>query len=154
MCSFFIFHNFTLQITSQMKKHILIFVVVLFAWSHIAGQVPDSLKYISAPPAVFLQAMDTAKNALLVDVREYFEFKKSRIKGAVNIPASGNLKTAADTLVRNTSLFLYCTSGFRSKRAARTFYDEGFRQLWSLDGGIGAWKKAGLPVEKKKIRKK
>jgi rhodanese-related sulfurtransferase len=137
-----------------MKTTILIFFVLLFVRSHVAGQVPDSLKYISVAPAGFKQAMDTAKNAMLVDVREYFEFKKSRIKGAVNIPASGNLKAAADTIDGNTSLFLYCTSGFRSKRAARTFYDEGLRKLWSLDGGIGGWKKAGLPVDKKKIRKK
>jgi phage shock protein E len=136
-----------------MKKPIFILIAVLFALNNVAGQVPDSLKYISVPPAGFKQAMDTAKNALLVDVREYFEFKKSRIRGAVNIPASGNLKAAADTLDRNTSLFLYCTSGFRSKRAARTFYDEGLRQLWSLDGGIGSWKKAGLPIDKRKVKR-
>jgi rhodanese-related sulfurtransferase len=136
-----------------MKKTLLSIILVLFALNHLAGQVPDSMKYISVPPAGFKLAMDTAKNTLLVDVREYFEFKKSRIKGAVNIPASGNLKAAADTISMNTSLFLYCTSGFRSKRAARSFYDEGFRYLWSLDGGINLWKKEGLPVDRHKVRR-
>jgi rhodanese-related sulfurtransferase len=136
-----------------MKKSLLIFISGLFVWSHLAGQVPDSLKYISVAPAGFKLAMDTAKKAMLVDVREYFEFKKSRIKGSVNIPASGNLKAATDTICRNASLFLYCTSGFRSKRAARTFYDEGFRQLWSLDGGISLWKKEGMPVDRHKVKR-
>lgn len=136
-----------------MKPPLLIFIPCLFVCCHLAAQVPDSLKYISAAPAAFKLAMDSTKNAILVDVREYFEFKKSRIKGSVNIPASGNLKAAADTIDKNVSLFLYCTSGFRSKRAARTFYDEGLRQLWSLDGGISSWKKEGLPVDRHRVKR-
>ena len=126
---------------------------MLFSFSIASGQVPDSLKYISVGPAGFQKALQSDSNAVLIDVREFFEFKKSRIDHAINIPSSGNLDAPADTLNKESSLFLYCTSGFRSKRVAKHFYDEGFLKLYSLDGGITAWKKEGLPVNKKKIRK-
>jgi phage shock protein E len=137
-----------------MKTSLIILLSLIFFCTCVAGQIPDSLKYISVTPAEFSHVMDTAAKVMLIDVREYFEFKKKRIRGAVNIPSSGSFKTSADTIDRSRSLCLYCTSGFRSKRMAKGFYDEGFRRLYSLDGGINGWKKEGFPVDKKKIRKK
>jgi rhodanese-related sulfurtransferase len=118
----------------------------------LTGQVPDSLKYILLRPDEFQQAYNSADKPILVDVREFFEYRKSRLKNSVNIPSSGNLEFAADSLNRESPLFLYCTSGFRSKRVAKYFYDKGFLKLYSLDGGISAWKKKGMPVEKKRLR--
>jgi rhodanese-related sulfurtransferase len=118
------------------------------------GQVPDSSKYQSLDPYNFQQQYLRTDSSILIDVREPFEFKGNRIKGAINMPASGNLDKAADTLTRNLTLFLYCTSGFRSSNAAKTLYDKGFRKLYNLEGGIVAWRKDGMPVEKGKIRKK
>jgi rhodanese-related sulfurtransferase len=118
------------------------------------GQVPDSSKYQSLDPYNFQQQYLRTDFSILIDVREPFEFKGNRIKGAINMPASGNLDKAADTLDRNLTLFLYCTSGFRSSNAAKTLYDKGFRKLYNLEGGIVAWRKDGMPIEKGKIRKK
>ena len=89
----------------------------------------------------------------MIDVREFFEYKKSRLKDAINIPSMGNLDIPVDTIGKNNDLFFYCTSGFRSKRVAKFFFDEGFTQVYSLEGGIIAWRKAGLPVVKKRIRR-
>ena len=127
------------------------FILILSATS--AAQVPDSLKYKPLKPAEFLSAWQSAEKGLLIDVREFFEYRKSRLKDAVNIPSSGNLENAADTLDKNRDLFFYCTSGFRSKRVAKFFYDKGFAKLYSLEGGIVAWRKDKLPVVKKRIRR-
>jgi rhodanese-related sulfurtransferase len=135
-----------------MKSYIT--VIFLLLCNILPGQVPDSLKYISLRPAEFQQAYNKEDSALLIDVREFFEFKKSRIKHAINIPSSGNLEFAADTLNKQSPLFLYCTSGFRSKRVAKFFYEKGFLKLYSLDGGINAWKKEKMPVDKKRLRSK
>jgi phage shock protein E len=135
-------------------KRMLIFATFLLVLSGFsAAQVPDSLKYISLGPVDFQKAYKNDSSTLLIDVREFFEYKKSRIDHAVNIPSSGDLDMYADTLDKHSSLFLYCTSGFRSKRVAKHFYDKGFTRLYSLDGGINAWKKEGLSVNRKKIRK-
>jgi rhodanese-related sulfurtransferase len=134
-----------------MKLILSVFFLALCAVS--SGQVPDSLKYISLNPGEFQKAYQSDDNALLIDVREFFEYKKSRIDNAVNIPSSGNIDISADTLNKEASLFLYCTSGFRSKRVAKQLYDKGFLKLYSLEGGITAWKKERLPVNRKKIRR-
>jgi rhodanese-related sulfurtransferase len=136
-----------------MKTSLIIFISLQLIFSIASGQVPDSLKYISIRPAGFQKAYQSDSNAVLIDVREFFEYKKSRIDHAVNIPSSGNLDIPADTLKKESALFFYCSSGFRSKRVAKHFYDKGFLRLYSLDGGISAWKKEGLPVNKKKIKK-
>jgi rhodanese-related sulfurtransferase len=130
----------------------VITVVFLILCSTLTGQVPDSLKYISLRPQEFQQAYNKEEKAMLIDVREFFEYKKSRIKNAINIPSSGNLEIAADSLNKESPLFLYCTSGFRSKRVAKFFYDQGFLRNYSLDGGINAWKKEKMEVDKKRLR--
>jgi rhodanese-related sulfurtransferase len=111
------------------------------------------LKYKSLRPAEFQLAYQKVEKAILIDVREFFEYKKSRLKDAVNIPSSGHLESAADSINKNCDLFFYCTSGFRSKRVAKFFYEKGFLKTYSLEGGIMAWKREGLPVIRKKIRK-
>lgn len=136
-----------------MNPRLIIFTGLLIIFNLAAGQIPDSLKYISVGPAGFQKAYQSDSNAVLIDVREFFEYKKSRIDNAFNIPSSDNLDIPADTLNKKASLFLYCTSGFRSKRVAKQLYDKGFCKLYSLDGGIIAWKKEGFPVNRKKLKK-
>jgi rhodanese-related sulfurtransferase len=130
---------------------ILLLGFVLIAGS--SGQVPDTLKVRSLPPAGFLAAYQKSEMRRMIDVREFFEYKKSRLKDAVNIPSSGHLESSADTIDKSRDLFFYCTSGFRSKRVAKYFYEKGFLKVYSLDGGINAWRKAGMEVVKKRIRR-
>jgi thioredoxin 1 len=136
-----------------MKTFPVIIVLILIFCTSILAQIPDSLKYKSLLPKDFkLRYQDEAK-PILIDVREFFEFRTSRLKGAINIPSSANLRPSADSIQKDCVLFLYCTSGYRSKRVAKYFYDEGFRGLYSLEGGIVAWKKDGLQLDKKRLKK-
>lgn len=133
-----------------------IYVIIFILMSGIlslAGQNQDSIKYHSLKPSDFHLQYLLTDSSILIDVREPFEFKGSRIKNAINIPASGNIDKAADSINKQFSLFLYCTSGFRSSRAAGKFYEKGFRKLYNLKGGITAWRKDGMPVQKGRIRK-
>ena len=136
-----------------MKTKLKLLFGFLILCDVVTAQVPDSLKYLSLGPADFKRSYQNDTNAILIDVREFFEYKKSRIDNAFNIPSSDNLDIPADTLNKESSLFLYCTTGFRSKRVAKHLYDKGFLKLYSLEGGIGAWKKEGLQVNRKKLRK-
>ena len=136
-----------------MKSYYVLIVNVLLFSAISGGQVPDSLKYRSLPPGEFMSAYQKSDHPVLIDVREFFEYRKSRIKDAINIPSMGNLDIPADTINKKNDLFFYCTSGFRSKQVAKFFYGKGFTRLYSLDGGIVAWRKEKLPVEKKKLRR-
>lgn len=138
----------------NMKTYRAIILYFLVFCSSITAQVPDSAKYISLHPGEFQATYLKNSQAILIDVREFFEYRKSRLKNALNIPSSGNLELAADTLDKECVLFFYCTSGFRSKRVAKFFYDKGFHKLYSLEGGIKAWKKEGMAVEKKRVWKR
>lgn len=137
-----------------MKSFPVIIVLILIFCRSITGQVPDSVKFKSLLPYDFHLAYLEEEKAILIDVREFFEFRTSRLKDAVNIPSLGNLDFTADTIDKESALFLYCTSGYRSKRVALFFHDNGFDKLYSLDGGIVAWKKDGFPVVRKKVRRK
>jgi thioredoxin 1 len=137
-----------------MKRFGIIVSLILLSFGQLKPQSVDSVKYKSLEPYDFhLQYLRTDP-ALLIDVREFFEFRGRRIRDAVNIPSSGNLDFSADTINKDYALFFYCTTDFRSKRVADFFYDKGFRKLYNLEGGIVAWKKDGFPLEKGKVKKK
>ena len=118
------------------------------------GQVPDSLKYISLDPYYFHLQYLKEDSAILIDVRMPFEFKGKIIRDAINIPSSGEMKNLTDTITKDHALFLYCTTDYRSRRVAVELYEQGFRKLYNLEGGLVAWKKEKMPVTKgKKVGK-
>jgi rhodanese-related sulfurtransferase len=43
---------------------------------------------------------------------------------------------------------VHCASGGRSTHSLALFKKHQFQSIYHLDGGIKAWQKAGLPVEK------
>jgi rhodanese-related sulfurtransferase len=87
------------------------------------------------------------KGALLVDIRELEEHARERIPGARNQPL-GRLRDGALPNDAQTIVF-HCKSGNRSRlnagllaKAARDV------DAFIIDGGIEAWKAAGLPIDK------
>jgi rhodanese-related sulfurtransferase len=95
----------------------------------------------------FRKALDEGK-AKLVDVRTPAEFASGHLEGSLNIDW-----TAADYEKRFAALdpkvpvLLYCHSGGRSEQALEYLLSKGFKAS-HLEGGITAWKRAGLPVVK------
>ena len=89
------------------------------------------------------------KNALVLDVREEKELKAGHILNAKLIPL-GKLAERKGELERNREqpIVVMCASGQRSAAACVLLQKEGFAKAYNLMGGINAWKKAGLPLEK------
>jgi len=81
---------------------------------------------------------------LLVDVREPNEYAFERIHGALLYPLSTFDPKALPGEGRK--LVLHCGSGKRSLMAAHQLQAAGHGHLTHLEGGIQAWKAAGLPV--------
>jgi len=129
-------------------------IISLFSAGFVSGQADQSAKYLSLDPYDFHLTYLKTEPAMLVDVRQFFEYKGRRIKDAVNIPSAKDLISRTDSMDRKTAFFLYCTDGFRSKRAAEILYDKGFSLLYNLEGGILAWKRDGFPVEKGRIKRR
>ena len=89
------------------------------------------------------------KNAFILDVREQGEFDTGHILNAKLIPL-GKLKSRIGELekYRDRTIVVNCRGGNRSATAAAALTKQGFSQVFSLAGGIVAWQKANLPVEK------
>jgi rhodanese-related sulfurtransferase len=84
------------------------------------------------------------EGAVLVDVREAAELDEDgRIDGARHIPL-GVLSERAQELA-GERILLVCRSGTRSAMAADALRASGFEAA-SVDGGILAWERDGLPV--------
>jgi rhodanese-related sulfurtransferase len=82
--------------------------------------------------------------AIIIDVREVDEYAQERIDGALLNPLSRfdpNQVPDADRIV------LQCRSGKRSMDAAARLAALGRTELYNLQGGIIAWREAGLPVQ-------
>jgi thioredoxin 1 len=135
-----------------MKRTYLVLYLVLIT-GIISAQSSEPVKYHSLEPYDFHLAYLRADSAIMVDVREHFEFRGKKIRDAINIPSSGNLEFASDTISKNYSLFFYCTTDYRSRRVAEYFYDHGFHDVYNLEGGIVAWKKDGFPVTRRSRKK-
>jgi rhodanese-related sulfurtransferase len=54
---------------------------------------------------------------------------------------------AKPVFAKDAHFVFFCASGWRSALAAKTAQDMGLEKVAHVEGGFGAWKKAGGPVE-------
>ena len=101
--------------------------------------------YQSLDPAGLQALLASADPPRLIDVRGAAEVARGMIPGAQNIEL-GALAARMEELDPDAPLVLYCLSGARSAQGCAWLAQQGFQQLYHLQGGIAAWMKAGLPV--------
>jgi len=89
------------------------------------------------------------KDALILDLREAKEYEAGRVPNAMQIPLS-QLATRGQELGRFTArpLITYSDRGNHGRSAAGTLAKLGFKEIYTLRGGLRAWVDAGLPLEK------
>ncbi len=91
---------------------------------------------------------DADANLCLIDVREDSEWQEQRIPGALHIPKDTLVnKIAAKVPAFETPIYLHCRGGVRSLTAANYLIDLGYKNVYSVDGGITEWVRAGYPIE-------
>jgi rhodanese-related sulfurtransferase len=84
--------------------------------------------------------------ATLVDVREADEHARERIPGARNLPLS-RLEEAELAVHQGKPVLFHCRSGARTAgNAHRLAAKAGLCEAYVVEGGLDAWKRAGLPV--------
>jgi len=94
-----------------------------------------------------LKALLDQGEALVVDVREPEEFAAEHIAGAVNLPLS-SFDPARLPAADGKTVILQCAGGKRSGMALDRCAEAQAAIDTHLAGGLGAWKSAGLPVER------
>lgn len=83
--------------------------------------------------------------AVLIDIRESDEHAREHIVGARLAPLSAIDTHDFDRDHAKAAVF-HCKSGARTQASAANLLARGFHEAYFLEGGIEAWKQAGLPV--------
>ena len=81
--------------------------------------------------------------ALMCDIREPGEFAYEHIEGSKIVPLSQLGGTSPDP---ERPLIFTCLSGARTAMNAGRLANTAGRKAFVLEGGLSAWKRAGLPV--------
>lgn len=89
-------------------------------------------------PAVLKQWLDDNRDITLLDTRNDYEFRFGAFEGAVNLHIDnfGTLPQALQNLDKAKPLVMYCTGGIRCEKAAIYMENQGFSEVYQLDGGI------------------
>jgi rhodanese-related sulfurtransferase len=99
-------------------------------------------------PAEAVQLMNR-RDAVVLDVRDAAEYKSGHITNARHIPEA-DLDARAKELekVKTRPIIVSCGRGNRSAGIASRLRKLGFNEVFSLRGGIAAWREANMPLEK------
>lgn len=73
---------------------------------------------------------------ILLDVRTAPEFTVSHLKTAQRIDPS---EPSWAHLPKNFAIVVYCSVGYRSARLAQKLQEQGFANVWNLEGSIFQW---------------
>ncbi len=91
------------------------------------------------------------QDAAIIDVRNAEQYAQGHLPKARNLP----LKELAERIseierLKGKPVIITCDggSGGPSTSAAKVLKQQGFTDVSILDGGVAAWRKADLPVEK------
>ncbi|GAB6901454.1 rhodanese-like domain-containing protein [Kineosporia succinea] len=103
--------------------------------------------YLRRPPTVTAAEairLVAEENALVVDVRRDFEWRRVHIPGAVHMPLE-QLPTRCLELPEDRLLIAFCTGGLRSAGAANLLMENGFEAV-NMSRGLIDWRSAGGPL--------
>jgi rhodanese-related sulfurtransferase len=106
---------------------------------------PSEAPIEEADVADVAAALPADADAVLIDVREDFEWQMGHAQGARHIPLK-QLPDHLDELPRGAPVYLICATGNRSANAARYLKQAGFDRPINVRGGTVAWQRAGLPI--------
>ncbi len=114
----------------------------------VAGYfTPDVLKHESDTIPQISPQDAHEKGYHVLDVRSTNEWKDGHIPNAQHIPM-GYIRERKDEIPDNEPVVVQCGGGTRSQVVISLLKNMGFQNLINLSGGIGAWKRDGLPIEK------
>jgi rhodanese-related sulfurtransferase len=101
----------------------------------------------AASPQDVIRLMN--QSALVLDIRPQEAFAAGHVSGARSMP-SDQIATAGETLKKQKEkpIVVYDESGPLAAAAVRQLAAQGFTKVFSLRGGIAAWRTDNLPLAK------
>ncbi|EKD74985.1 MAG: rhodanese-like protein [uncultured bacterium] len=120
-------------------------IVALIIFFEIREHAPG-ISHLSTQEALHMM---NRENALVLDVRDEKLFSEGHILKAHNIPFAC-LEKEISHFEKNKEhpVILVCNAGNRSVQAAKLLHHHHFKKVFSLKGGMGAWRLSNLPITK------
>ena len=119
---------------------IILFQIVLMTVSGQSGKITQ----MGSPE---LEQILHNENATLIDVRTRGEYANGHIKGAGQLNYYAlDFRKKLLLLPKDSPLYLYCNTGYRSQRAAEILAENGYHQVYNLEHGIMEWNLQDLPL--------
>ncbi len=116
-------------------------------WDALIADIPADKGYGTVTAAKLNEEL-VENPPFLVDIREAGEIEKDGyIDGAVHIPVRELMDNLGALPAMDKPIVIYCASGHRGGYALAALKLLGYSNVRNLAGGLGAWKKAELPVE-------
>lgn len=118
-------------------------ITIIFLLNGCQFQKPDYLKMLI--PVELHQIMQN-EDIFLVDVHTP---QQRHIKGTDLFMPYNEIEKYQDKLPqdKNSPIYLYCEGGPMGNAAAKTLHELGYQNLFNLDGGARAWKRANFEFE-------
>ncbi len=138
--------NITKTLIFQMAFAAVVGTSVLAADAPLSSDKADPVRHVDPKGA---EQLVSAKKVVVLDIRTPGEFKTGRIAGAKNLDFQApDFEQKIKELDKSKSYLVHCAGGGRSSQSLTLFKKYHFESIYHLDGGLKAWQKAGLPVEK------
>ena len=117
---------------------------VMLAWPLIRGaNRSGTLSTLQATQLI------NQKDAVVIDIRDQADYQRGHILNAKSFPDKvlAERKTELEKL-KSAPIIVSCDTGQRAGPAAQKLREMGFTEVFVLQGGLNAWREAGLPVTK------
>ena len=135
-----------LRVTTLAMPVVVIILSACQSGEKIGSEVTTESGSYRTVSAAELQTMLETKDFFMVNVH---------IPWQGDIPqtdlqlAYGQIEQNLDQLptAKDAKIMVYCLTSGMAKKAAATLLEQGFTNLWMLDGGTTAWQEAGFSLE-------
>ncbi|MDB1122683.1 thiosulfate sulfurtransferase GlpE [Vibrio algarum] len=104
----------------------------------------SSFKQISAVGA---KGLISDRNAVLVDIRDAGSFSVSHAETARHL-TNDTIVSLMEEVEFDHPILVMCYHGVSSQGAAEYLVNQGYEEVYSVDGGFSAWHMAGLPTQR------
>ena len=138
-----------------MKNALLSILICVFAYVFSSCESKDKSSIPISEENIKVERIDLAPadfsaestKGIILDVRTPSEVASGNIAGSIAMDYSqGNFESQIADLPKDSEIYVYCAVGGRSSKAADLLIQQGFTKVYNLQGGLTAWKEAGLPI--------
>jgi len=125
---------------------VVLFVLIVASWFK---SMFSSIKAISPTQLTLLV---NRENAVVIDIRSEDDFRKGHITDAKNLTQAqiDGQQLAGLEKQKDAPIIVVCQAGMSASKAAASLAKQGFTKVSILQGGMGTWTGASLPVVKTK----